>query len=237
MRVEPNPMGTWDGDTHNLPADQQPSSSGWIWLKRALNELRMAIAELRPDGICAAYEKLQKVAQAADFKDPLKLIEQALGVSGRDVVVSAYTFRHCIMCADGTVPCPQCEGTGQIEEGRKCGRCDGLGLEPCDLCMGTGWGDINTIPHEIRAYVLRRQLAQVQADLNQLGKGLEKLTDQSLKELQQAKRVKVATWLMKLQARLSELARTELANNEQERTKFIAVASKIDERIEAIRKL
>ncbi len=123
-------------------------------LRTALEELAHAAAKKHAEPICTAYSRLRHASRGMHVREMFKRADEALGQSSRDLIVTAYSHRHCFMCKGGIVACRSCRGSGQVEKGRKCLSCDGLGLTMCDFCRGTGWADRDSLPREIRPAVL-----------------------------------------------------------------------------------
>ncbi|MDY7009384.1 MAG: hypothetical protein SVV80_01345, partial [Planctomycetota bacterium] len=143
-----------------------------------LDALREAVAKREAEPICLAYLALRKAAAENGVKlaEMFERADEILSLSASDVIVSAFSHRHCFMCQDGAVSCKECKGTGFVEGGGKCPVCDGLGSMPCDFCQGTGWAARDMIPPEITQDILkRRQLANVKDDLKGLKRMIDKL--------------------------------------------------------------
>lgn len=200
----------------------------------ALAELRQAASEKSPEGICAAYEALRNVAQGMRIGDLLCIAGDAIKQNAGALIVSAYSHRHCFMCLGGTVSCDHCHGEGEVDTDRTCPRCDGIGLVSCGFCGGTGWSDRDTVPREMVSAVIARQLTRARADLNHLSRMAATLTPQKIFLFDMDHRQKLATWMIRLRARLLDLADTGEVDDEQE-ARLDVIAGKIDACLDILR--
>jgi len=195
-------------------AEELPGGSEGI--RAVLTELRRAVREKKVDGICAAYQTLRELTDAQGPGRAMELVPKALGEKGAEIVISAFSFRRCFMCSNGTVECEQCGGTGEAAPGESCPHCDGLGLVLCNFCRGTGWADPETVPEELASAVHLRQLSHVRREVRELAKSIKGMRIEELPQLSAARRRALAGELMRVSARMSELASDEeLAKNER----------------------
>lgn len=195
-------------------AEELPSGNEGI--RAVLAELRQAARAKKVDGICAAYQRLRELTEAQGPDRALALVRKALGEKGAEIVISAFSYRRCFMCTNGTIECEQCDGTGEGDQEGSCGHCDGLGLVLCSFCRGTGWADPETVPPELASAVHRRQLSHVRREVRELAKSIKGMRIEELPKLPPARRRALAGELMRVSARMSELASDEeLAKNER----------------------
>lgn len=197
---------TAEGDRHQDAQNGDERISGANGLSDALRDLRQAASTRRPEPICSAYQKLRTAAGGMKLQEVFAKADQAVGEPVRPLVVSAFAHWHCFMCDDGASQCEHCEGAGTDEDGECCPGCDGLGFTPCDFCEGTGWVDRELIPHELTKPVLAHQIASVKKELDRLRKVLPNVTEQQIRGLGHEEKVKLARRLIRLQARMRDLA-------------------------------
>ena len=133
------------------------------------------------------------------------------------------------MCDDGVMPCQACQGQGLTADGEPCLSCDGQGLEVCSFCLGTGWSDYNQIPKELRKAVLHRRIRHVEKDLARLVRTVSGKSLDSINKLSKDERKEIIVWLIRLQARLNELA--ELGKGKDSRADKFGIAAGQIERI------
>jgi len=202
--------------------------------EQALQHLADAVAERRVEPISTAYLALRREARSMSPAELLEHVDRFAGKKARTLIVSAFSHRRCFMCRNGTTPCQVCEGSGTTD-GEPCTQCDGLGIEVCPFCLGTGWIDPNEIPPEIRQPVRQRQIVQVEKDLARLAKVGPKIWTWAA-ALSPEKRVEFAAWLIRLQARLSDLAETLAAGKDERAGRFKALAEKLDRMLARLRR-
>lgn len=191
--------------------------------------LQKAVANREAEPICLAYLALRKAATESGVKlaEMFERADKILSRSTSDVIVSAFSHRHCFMCQDGAVSCKECKGTGFVEGGDKCPACDGLGVMPCDFCQGTGWAARDMIPPEITQDILkRRQLANVEVDLKEMKRTIDKLNAKNAEKLQAELQRNLTKWAMRVRARLNSLAEEEIVGN-REKKRLLAAASRL----------
>ncbi|MCK4626052.1 MAG: hypothetical protein KAV00_12120 [Phycisphaerae bacterium] len=203
----------------------------------AMKNLAEAITERKVEPIRIAYLALR----SANGKMPThEIIECAVrsitskSASVREMIVSAFSHGHCVMCNDGVSPCRTCDGSGTAND-YICPDCDGLGIETCLFCMGTGWCDFHDMPVEIRPDAVLRRIKHVKKDLAILEKISETDMQASIEKLKPEQRRELASNLMRLQARLTRMSGVEVGNHTEHVARFHAAASRIKHLIEAIR--
>ncbi len=202
-------------------------------LAAAVAELSQAIAHRRVEAICIAYHRLREAGKELTRRQLLEAADRAAIGPGRGVIVSAFTRRHCYMCDGGTNPCGTCEGEG-FREGRPCPQCDGLGVERCDFCMGSGLADIEAAPPELRHAVARRRIAHVQKALARL----KRLPDpQALRRrgLTTLERRELAKWLIRLHGQLAAARGLDLDEARRLARPFAQAGQRLDQLLEALR--
>ena len=194
-----------------------------------LDALQEAVANREAKPICLAYLALRKAAAENGVKlaEMFERADKTLSRSASDVIVSAFSHRHCFMCQDGAVSCKECKGTGFVEGDDKCPVCDGIGVMPCDFCQGTGWAARDMIPPEITQDIIkRRQLANVKEDLKKLKRMIDKLNAKNAERLQAELRRNLTKWAMRVHARLNSLAEEEIVGG-REKKRLLAAASRL----------
>ena len=196
---------------------------------KALAELTNAIAARKVEPICAAYFRLRSKAQGITLEEMFNRIRQAAGDKALDAIVSAFSHRRCFMCDGGVMPCQACQGQGLTADGEPCLSCDGQGVEVCSFCLGTGWSDYNQIPKELRKAVLHRRTRHVEKDLARLVRTVSGKSLDSINKLSKDERKEIIVWLIRLQARLRELA--ELGKGKDKRADKFGIAAGQIERI------
>ncbi len=195
-------------------------------LVEPLDDLRKAANEKKVERICAAYLALRHAA-GVKRRETFVLADTILDQPVMDLVVSAYSHRHCFMCDGGTVSCEECDQIGTLADGRTCVSCEGLGVVECSFCGGTGWADRDTVPAEIAPAVLSRQFCHVKAVLRRTIGTLAGFTICQIRSLPPRKRMPVVAKLMQLQWRLDDLVCSSGIDDDKERARLEAVADKI----------
>jgi hypothetical protein len=140
------------------------------------------------------------------------------------------------MCADGTIPCETCHGTGEMSPGRKCPNCDGLAALTCGFCRGTNWADHETVPREIRAIVSRRQRTHAQSELPALTKILAQLTPQKAAATSLKSRQDLARWLSRVHSRLAAVV-TDPDTPQGDQMQLSILATEAEKLLEMLRRL
>jgi hypothetical protein len=211
-----------------LGAAKQPLS-----FEAALEELGEAVAARKCEAICIAYLVLRRAGRGMPPREILDAADRAAGESARRTIISAFGRRRCYMCEGGTVRCPTCQGEG-VSDGLLCPQCDGLGVERCDFCMGTGLSDLDAVPEELRPAVARRRAGHVDYDLAKLDKLPE---PEALRRIQgtAGQRRDLASWLMRLRGRLTHTAARGGNNGDGRARRLAEAVVRIDLLLEAVR--
>ncbi len=235
MRIETHP-GLLGEEDPSRPTPPRPddNGNGRAGLNHALAELSKAAGARDVEGVCGAYQGVRRAARGMSVREMLDEAAGALGNSATELIVSAYSHRRCFMCSDGAVACDQCEGTGQVEEGRLCPACDGLGLMSCPFCQGTGWPDRDTVPSELREAVALHQAGSVHRDVRRLSETFAVLSRVDVRRLAPRRRREITAWLRKLEARLSRLSSDGVITDADERDRMTAAAKRIETYVETL---
>ena len=236
-------MGTETRDVESAPSHGAPGQGAAAGVetdprvRKAMDSLRTAAQRKRIEPICEAYEALRTTAGSLNVRarQTLRLAEGALGASAVELVASAYARRGCFMCEQGVAPCDHCQGTGFLEAERSCPRCRGLAVMECGFCEGTAWADQTDLPEELAKPVFRRRRARVAGDLKSLGAEASKLRPETIGRLSPSERRKLASWLIRMEARLAELARSQFVDD-AERQRLTHTAETIGRCLEVLRK-
>jgi hypothetical protein len=202
----------------------------------AMANLRSAVEAKKVEPICSAYETLRSIAHGMGHKGVVALADRALGVPSVNVIVSAYSHRHCFMCSGGTVPCDICNGAGRIAENRSCPHCEGFAVAACSFCRGTGWADRQSVPSELRAAVLDRQRAHVNRELQQLDTTLLEAQRRPPSQLDASARNSIIAAIFEVQARLGELSEAGVFSGPEKQAKLQALTEKLDKRLQAYKR-
>ena len=208
-------------------------------LARALTELGRAIANGRhSETVCAGYQGLRAAAghMHMSAEELFRIADRALGLSTKEEVVTAHARRWCFMCAKGTVPCDSCGGLGRTADEGKCAACNGMGVNLCSFCNGTGWADRQTIPAEIKKEVLQKQLRAVKEGLKVLKEKEKYFTPEAVAALNEPARRRISAWLMRLQVRLRDLAGSDTVADENDKLQMFHEAERIDSCLELLRR-
>ncbi len=203
----------------------------------AMKNLVEAIAERKVEPIRIAYLGLRSANGKVPTREILDSVGQSITAKSGSVwemIVSAFSHGHCVMCNNGVSPCRTCQGSGMVND-YICPDCDGLGIEVCMFCVGTGWSDLHDIPAEIRPDAVLRRIKHVKKDLAILDKISEADMLASIGKLDQHQQRELVPRLIRLQARLTRMAGVEVGNNTEHVARFGAAASRIKHLIEAIR--
>ena len=203
-------------------------------LVEPLVNLRRAANEKKVERICAAYLALRRAA-GVNRREAFALADTVLGQPTMNLVVSAYSHRHCFMCDGGTVLCEECDQIGTLADGKACVSCEGLGVVECSFCGGTGWADRNTVPAEIAPAVLNRQFCHVKVVLRRTIGALAGFTIRQIRSLPPRKRTPVVAKLMQLHWRLGDLVCSSCIDDDKERVRLEAVADKIRVALEMLK--
>ena len=202
-------------------------------LDLALRNLVEAIAQRQIEGICTSYLALRQQANGMAVEELLDHLERQAGGEATGLVVSAFSHRHCFMCKDGTTGCQTCDGTGMVDR-FPCPQCEGLSLEPCSFCLGSAWTDGDEIPAEFRRAALKNHAARVEKDIARLAK-LAPESWASAQHLAPEKKAEVVSWLLRLQGRLAELARSARGNGHDSAARYRAIADRVGRLLESLR--
>jgi len=186
---------------HPEPGDQDD-------VRRAMLEIRRAAQSRHVDNICGAYNSLRRAMAGRKIRDLFDAVTAALGPTGMAIVVSSYSHRKCFMCDHGTVVCDQCDGKRRLPSGKICQTCEGLAVTPCTFCLGTGWADREIIPDEIRTVVVDKQFLHTRADLDKLINDNPEMAAGRAIQMPFMQRRSLVLWLMRLHARLSNIAQS-----------------------------
>jgi len=202
-------------------------------VEAALIELKAAVGSRDVEKICGAYAVVRKRLAGSKVRDMFERVEQTLGPEARRILISSYSHRQCFMCDAGMVACDQCDGTGKLND-RICGSCDGLGIQLCTFCRGTGWADPSTIPGELARSVHEKQFRYVQGELARF-KNEVHITPEAFAKADPDLRRKVGSWLMRLEARLADLEeQAKQANNLSNQTAFGQAVNEVDHLLQTL---
>jgi hypothetical protein len=138
------------------------------------------------------------------------------------------------MCEDGTMPCRTCDGSGSLDR-FPCPSCQGLGVEACAFCQGTGWNDRQETPEELRRAVLLRQVRHVEKDLSRLATVCNGRTMAGARRMPVENRREIAGWLIRLQARTADVAASLDGMEPQQVARFGAAAAAIGKVLDILR--
>lgn len=220
-----------------LPARNSHENGGATGFGKALKNLAEAITERKVEPVCAAYLALRHVAGKIPPNEIPGQVDRfitAKSGSAQELIISAFSHRHCLMCSNGMESCRTCDGSGIVED-YECPTCDGLGVEICSFCAGTGWCDYNDIPDEIRLAAVHRRIKHVKKELARLDRISEADIPALLEQLKPQQRHKLASSLLRLQARLTDLAGIKADNKDEYAARFSAWAERIKRFTEALR--
>ncbi len=193
-------------------------------LARALAALNSAVQGRKISPICSSYEALRAVKDANESQ-AIHFVQKHLGEMAGDAIVYAYSHRRCFMCEHGILPCDMCGTLAQ--HGAHCSQCDRLRVIPCGFCGGTSWADRETVPVELTSLVLRQQLDHTLDDLKRFETKAPALTREGISQLPHRGRKELALWLIRLSARLRDLAATDVAD-EDDNIRLTEAAEDID---------
>jgi len=98
---------------------------------------------------------------------PRRLVE-LMGKKMTDRFIALFVHSPCPFCKKGRVTCENCDGHGHIEHEMVCTDCLSLGLIKCDLCNGSGWSTIDSIPAGLRALVLYQRTKVAKARIKKI---------------------------------------------------------------------
>jgi hypothetical protein len=235
MRAEASPSGPQDALSDSNAGRPAELPEGLPQAARqALEDLRQAAQSKKVEAICNAYRTLREAGRGMKVKDLLELADKALGQQASLLIVSAFSHLHCYMCNDGSSICDQCEGTGRLEQNRKCPQCEGFGVLSCNFCKGSGWAERSVIPPELRRAVLDRQLLNLRGEVKKLGESFSYLTVDRINRLLRDKRRELISWLIRLQARMTEMAGMDELVDPLEKAQLTASAARISSRLEEL---
>ncbi len=212
-------------------------SGNAVGFDEAMRDLAETIAGRKVEPIRIAYMALRKAAGKMPPHEILEHVDRAVTTqagSARQMIYSAFSHGHCVMCSNGIAPCRTCDGSGTVND-YVCPDCDGTGVEICSFCAGTNWSDRHEIPDEIRPAAVSRRIKHAEKDLARLDRMSEADMPASVGKLQTQQRRKLASRLLRLQARLTNLAGVEVGSNTEHVARFHEGASRIERFIEALR--
>ena len=112
-------------------------------------------------------------------------------------------------------------------QGQTCYNCQGLGVEACGFCRGSGWPERDSVPPELRRAVLERQFRHVHDELGKMQKALDMLKMPTIRQLDQDSRRALGTRLTRLEARLRDLAGGGVVIAGRKPDRLIAVADHV----------
>ncbi len=199
----------------------------------ALADLAEALAARKVEPICAAYISLRRNGRSMSAADILEGLNGTAGGSAEKMIISAFSHRRCFMCEDGFTPCRTCDGAGIVND-YPCPGCDGLGVEVCSFCQGTGWSDAGQIPAEVLRAAVHRRIRHVSSDLKHLNEILKTGLPASIERLGPEKRRELTSRLLRLRARLANLANAEIENNGGHAAAFQTAESRIGQLLKAL---
>ena len=202
----------------------------------ALSTLRNAASKDDPELICQAFEILRVAGGNITVNEALRLAGKVLGESATKIIVTAYAGRKCFMCANGTVQCRSCGGAGQIDEARRCASCDGLGLDSCRFCRGTGWADGEGTPQALKQAVTKRQLAAARKELDRLAKAFSGVSAKAIKKLSPQHTASLVAKMLQLHGQVSDLFDVGAITDQAERDRMAAAVASVDECLKLFRK-
>lgn len=195
----------------------------------ALRKLAEALATRRVEPVCTAYLELRQAGRGMPPERILQAAGEVDGRAGRDLIVSAFSRRRCLMCDDGTLACKTCNGGGVVND-YPCPSCDGQGVEVCSFCMGVGWSDEDEIPTELRDQVRRRRTRSLGHDAEKLNRLSLTRALASARGADASQRRELMPWLLRLQARLAVADDGQDGNGEA----FAATRRTLSDRIEKL---
>lgn len=191
------------------PADSSPAPTHQVYsdsFRSALAAFVQAAKRGRSEAICSSYMALRDARGQLTFRDVLAATDQAVHANSGSLIVAAFARRRCFMCGDGTHPCETCEGTGMVGRFR-CPHCEGLGVEACPFCLGSGWHAWEDMPAEIRDHACQHRRQRIDKDLDRLAAIPADKAISSARKATHEKRQQLASSLMRLQGKLTVLGR------------------------------
>ena len=191
------------------PADSSPAPTHQVYsdsFRSALAAFVRAAKHGRDEAICSSYMALRDARGELPLRDVLATIDQAVHANAAGLIIAAFSRRRCFMCGNGTHPCATCEGTGTVGRFR-CPNCEGLGVETCPFCMGSGWYAWEDMPAEIRDHACHHRHQRIDKDLDRLAAIPAHKAISSARKATDKKRQQLASSLMGLQGKLTVLGR------------------------------
>jgi hypothetical protein len=182
----------------------------------ALGNFVAAIARRKIEPICVSYVALRRASGKRSTRELLDRLETSVGREGLALLISAFSHRRCYMCARGVNPCRTCEGSGRSADGGACLQCDGLAVEACDFCGGSGLSDAAVIPEEFRLRACEQRLARVDRQIHQLFR-MPLPAEVRNARLDPAQRAELAGWLIRILGRVADLTALTSGNGHTER--------------------
>ncbi len=214
-------------------ATSDPAPAGREPFEAALGNLVAAIARRKIEPICVAYMEFRRSAGPRAVKHLLARLNQSVGRLGLVLVAQAFSRRRCYMCDAGSGRCRSCDGTGS-DQGRPCFQCDGLGVERCDFCMGSGLADIDSAPEEFRAEAAELRLERLEKELAKL-EHIPRAKVLHLKRFTANNRGELASWLIRLRGRLATPTGLASGNGHEHAERLAEAGERIDRLLEALR--
>lgn len=208
------------------PGPHDPAS-----FSQAMDQLRQAVESHKVESLCTSYMLLRRAASGMSQLELLKAVQGSLGDPALSAVVSAFAHRQCFMCQDGASVCQTCKGSGTVDR-FSCPACDGLTVESCTFCMGTAWNDRGEVPAELRKLVTNRQKLHLEKDIQALPRITQQLR-QVGESISQHNKQQVASWLYRIQARLTNLAGEEKGT--QTAARYAQLAAQVESLLEQLR--
>ena len=136
------------------------------------------------------------------------------------------------MCDRGVNPCRSCGGSVASDDGQTCLQCDGLGVEACDFCGGSGLADAMTVPEEVRREAGLLRLERLDRRIHQLFR--MPLPDEIARtRFHDGQRAEMASWLIRVLGRVADL--TPLAEGNGHRERFESARRRARAMLEALR--
>ncbi len=215
------------GASTRLPTSRREPSEA------ALGDLVAAIMRRKIEPICVAYTAFRREVGRRKLKEILRRLDRSVGRTGLALVAMAFSRRRCYMCSHGVNPCGPCGQSGR-DEGGPCLQCDGLGVEPCEFCMGSGLADIESVPEEFRQQAGEQRLDRLEKEVPKLNR-LPRPGSMHQAEVSAEVRSELAGWLIRLRGRLRAPTGIESDNGQARAERLAIAAQQADALLEALR--